>query len=205
MNPKKRMSGFIIHGFAVAHAAATALLAQTLLGDEPVLTALTIAMITAVAILNGADWSTKDALVFLGIFLGKYIGIRGLTLLVKWIPFLGNAANATVTFVTTEILGWATYAFVSKGMQNPSDLSKIERENLLQEANTLRETEGEKSKEVYDKKSASDKARFDAIMKKLKKLKISKDASDEECKRFDEESARYLQELTEIARKYETA
>ena len=62
MNPQKRMSGFIIHGFAVAHAAAAALLAQTLLGDEPVLTALTIAMITAVAILNGAEMKRVHAI-----------------------------------------------------------------------------------------------------------------------------------------------
>ena len=57
----------------------------------------------------------------LGIFAGKYIGIRGATFLVKWIPFLGNVVNAAVTFATTELLGWATYAFVSKGMQNPSE------------------------------------------------------------------------------------
>lgn len=44
MDSKKKMTGMMIHGFAVAHAVAAALLAQTLVGDEAVLTALTISL-----------------------------------------------------------------------------------------------------------------------------------------------------------------
>ena len=101
MNPEKRMSGFIIHGFAVAHAVVAALFAQTLVGDEAILTSLTVAMIISVARLNGAKWSAGEALAFLGIFIGYYVGTRGAAFLIKWIPGIGNAANATVTFATT--------------------------------------------------------------------------------------------------------
>ena len=64
MDSKKKMTGMMIHGFAVAHAVAAALLAQTLVGDEAVLTALTIAMIIAVARMNGADWDTGAACIY---------------------------------------------------------------------------------------------------------------------------------------------
>ena len=94
MDSKKKMTGMMIHGFAVAHAVAAALLAQTLVGDEAVLTALTIAMIIAVAKMNGADWDTGAALAFLGICIGGYVGVRGATFLVKVIPGVGNVCHA---------------------------------------------------------------------------------------------------------------
>ena len=74
------------------------------------------------------------------------------------------------------------------------NLSDSERDRIWQEAKNLKATEGQKAKEAYDRMSASDKARFDAIMQKLKNRNIS-----------GEERERYLSELAEIARKYETA
>lgn len=191
MNPNKRMTGFIIHGFAVAHAAAAALLAQTLVGDEAVLTALTIAMIMSVARINGANWSMGETLAFLGVFIGTYVGTRGATFLVKWIPFAGNWINATVTFGTTEVLGWATYVFVTRGLSNPSDLSEKERDNLWKEAQGLSDTEGKESEKAYGKMSKEDKAHFDEIMRKLRNRDIA-----------DDERERYLNELANIAEKY---
>ncbi len=49
MECDKRMTGILIHTFAIAHALTAALLAQTLVGDEAALTALTVAMIISVA------------------------------------------------------------------------------------------------------------------------------------------------------------
>ncbi len=52
MEYEKRLTGFSIHGFAVAHAVAAAALAQTLVGDEVVLTTITISMILVIDRIN---------------------------------------------------------------------------------------------------------------------------------------------------------
>lgn len=168
MEEKKRMTGMMIHGFAIAHMVSAALLAQTIVGDEVVLTALTVAMIVAVAKMNGADWDSGAALAFLGVFAGSYIGVRGATTLVKWVPGIGNAANAAVTFVTTEVLGWATYLFIRKGKQNVKDMTKEEKDNLWKEAKEMRERETKESKRLYESMSNEDEAEYKDIMKQLK-------------------------------------
>ena len=168
MDSKKKMTGMMIHGFAVAHALTAALLAQTLVGDEAVLTALTVAMIIAVAKMNGADWDTGMALAFLGIFIGGYIGVRGATFLIKWIPGIGNAANAAVTLTTTEVLGWATYLFIKKGKSNPKDMTEKEKEALWKEAKSMQKKEEQESKRLYDSMSEADKSEYKSIMNQLK-------------------------------------
>lgn len=168
MDSKKKMTGMMIHGFAVAHALTAALLAQTLVGDEAVLTALTVAMIIAVAKMNGADWDTGMALAFLGIFIGGYVGVRGATFLIKWIPGIGNAANAAVTLTTTEVLGWATYLFIKKGKSNPKDMTEKEKEALWKEAKSMQKEEEQESKRLYDSMSEADKSEYKSIMSQLK-------------------------------------
>lgn len=191
MDSKKKMTGMIIHGFAVAHAAAAALLAQTLVGDEAVLTALTIAMIIAVAKMNGADWDTGAALSFLGICIGGYVGVRGATFLIKIIPGIGNVANATVTFTTTEVLGWATYLFIKKGNSDPRVMTKAEKKALWKEAKSMQKQEKQESKHLYDAMSDTDKNEYESIMKQLK------------IKDLPEETRSYLlSRLEVITRKY---
>mgnify|MGYP007007084490 CR=1 FL=1 len=65
---KTFLANVIIHSFATAHAIAAAALAQTLVGDEATLTALTIAMIIALSKLYQAPLSWGGALSFFGCF-----------------------------------------------------------------------------------------------------------------------------------------
>ena len=172
MDSKKKMTGMMIHGFAVAHALTAALLAQTLVGDEAALTALTVAMIIAVAKMNGADWDTGMALAFLGIFIGGYVGVRGATFLIKWIPGIGNAANAAVTLTTTEVLGWATYLFIKKGKLNPKDMTKKEKETLWKEARAVQREEEQESRRLYNSMPEVDKSEYRSIMNQLREKNI---------------------------------
>lgn len=192
MDEKKRMTGMMIHGFAVAHAATAAVLAQTLVGDEAALTALTVAMIIAVARLNGADWDAGAALAFLGIFIGSYVGVRGATFLIKWIPGIGNAANACVTFGTTEVLGWATYLFIKKGKTNPEAMTKSEKEDLLNEAKSIHGREKDESKRLYESMSESDKAEYKDIMKQLRQ-DLPESTRNYLLKRLEDISDKYMQ------------
>ena len=166
-DPKKTMTAVLIHSFAVAHAATAALLAPTLVGDEAALTVLTIAMVIAVAKLNGADWDTGSALAFLGVMAGTYLGTRGAVFLVKWIPGIGSIANAATTTVVTEILGWSTYLFVKKGL-SPETTSEATAKAIYNEAKNLRNEVKDEGEKAYESMSNKDKNEFDNIMKELK-------------------------------------
>ncbi len=195
MDSKKKMTGMMIHGFAVAHALTAALLAQTLVGDEAALTALTIAMIIAVAKMNGADWDTGMALSFLGISIGGYVGIRGATFLVKWIPGIGNAANALSTLATTEVLGWATYLFIKKGKTNPKDMTEEEKNNLWREAREMQRTEEKESRRLYDAMSADDKDEYKSIMSQLKAKDLPEETRDYLLHRLETITEKYMNSL----------
>jgi uncharacterized protein (DUF697 family) len=164
MENNKRLTGMVIHGFAVAHAATAFTLAQTIIGDEVALTALTVAMIVTIARINGADWSVSK--IRFSIFAGGYLGTRGAVLLVKWIPGIGNVANATVTFAITETIGWVTYLIIQKGM-NPETLSKEDATTLWEEAKDIREKEKEEMKKLYESMNPEDKKESDSLLKQL--------------------------------------
>ena len=170
---EKRMTGFVIHSFALTLASIAALLAQSLVKDEAVLTSLTISMIMLIAHINGVKWKKEDALSFLGTFIGYYVETRGVNFLFKWIPIAGNAVNAVVTLFTTEVLGWATYIFVNEtGVKDFSRLSEPERKNLLDNAKELRKTEKGNSKKAYRRMNKSDEEAFDKIVGKLQEKSI---------------------------------
>lgn len=186
---EKRVTALIIHGFATAHAATAFALAQTMVGDEIVLTVLTIAMIECIARANDRKWGVAEALAVIGVMAGGYIGTRlGITL-IKWIPGLGNGANAASTFVTTEILGWIAYAIVKQD-KSPTELTETEKKTIKKAAEKLQEDKtGEK---LYNRMSPADKEEFDKIIKQFKKLKKDDDAGRESL----------IQRLDAIAKKY---
>ncbi len=192
MESKKKMTGMMIHGFAIAHAATAALLAQTFVGDEAALTTLTIAMIISVAKMNGADWDAGAALAFLGVFIGGYVGVRGATFLIKWIPGIGNAANAAVTFATTEVLGWATYLFVQKGKSDPKSMTQEEKDSLWKEAKSVREAEAKESKRLYDAMSESDKKEYSSIMEQLRNKSLPDNTRNYLLDRLETITGKYI-------------
>ena len=192
MADNKLATGVVIHGFAVAHAATAALLAQTMIGDEAALTALTGAMIVTIAKMNGAHWGVGKARKFLGLFIGNYAGTRGAAFLIKWIPGIGNAANAAVTFTITEVLGWATYAFVKDdGNRDPESMTKNERDNLWKKARDMREQESANSERIYNSMSASDKKEYDDAIRELKKTNLTESERNRLIDKIDELTKKY--------------
>ena len=188
---KKKLTGFIIHGFAVAHAATAFTLAQTLVGDEAALTALTIAMIVTVAKINGADWSVSKAFSYLGVFAGGYFGSRGAVFLIKWIPGIGNLANATVSFALTEAMGWATYLIIQKS-KDPENLSKKDAAAIWKEAKVMREEEKGKMKKLYESMNPEEKNEFDNIMNQLQNKDLPKETIDYLSSRLEAISSKYV-------------
>ena len=178
---KTFLANVIIHSFATAHAIAAAALAQTLVGDEATLTALTIAMIIALSKLYQAPLS--------------WGGTRGATCLIKWVPGIGNTANALSTIFTTEVLGWATVYLLSRG-RDLSTVRKDEANHIIREGKALRKkNEAEKKRInniVNNKMTSGEKALYHSIMEQLKDENIS-----------DSERENLIRKLDELFKKHE--
>ena len=186
---QRRITAIMIHGFAAAHAAVAFTLSQTMVGDEIALTGLTIAMIECIARVNDRKWGVGEALAVIGVMSGGYIGTRLGVALIKWIPGLGNGANAAATFATTEILGWIAYTLVKQD-KSPSRLTKKEKEELKKEAENLKNDKT--GEELYEKMSAEDKKEFNELMKQFRKIDRNDDAAREPV----------IAQLEELIKKY---
>ena len=99
----------IIHRFTAAHAGTAFLLAQVPFGDTAALTAETIAMVALISKKCGAGWSQASIEAFAAQYLARYVGVEAAKHVYKYIPFIGNIANAATTIAITEAIGWATY------------------------------------------------------------------------------------------------
>ncbi|MDE7298941.1 MAG: hypothetical protein K2N94_08975 [Lachnospiraceae bacterium] len=186
---QRRITAIMIHGFAAAHAAVAFTLSQTMVGDELALAGLTVAMIECIARVNDRKWGVGEALATIGVMSGGYIGTRLGVALIKWIPGLGNGANAAATFATTEILGWIAYTLVKQN-KSPSKLTKKEKEELKKEAENLKNDKT--GEELYEKMSAEDKKEFNELMKQFRKIGRKDDAAREPV----------IAQLEELIKKY---
>jgi len=113
-NLKDEAAG-IIHSYAAAHSVAAFLLANTVIGDAPVLTILTFSMIDDLGTLFGIKNTPYQILrKFLQLFaaqIGGYLAAKFIT----WIPWVGNAINASLTFGITESIGWTIFHLYNNG------------------------------------------------------------------------------------------
>ncbi len=187
---ERKSTGFIIHGFAVAHAATAAVLAQTVIGDVAALTGLTIAMIICISRLHGKPLSVAGAFAYLSTFVGSIMGTYGALCLIKWIPAIGNIANAATTFAVTELIGWVVYLLV-KEEKDPSTLDENSKKDILNRAKKISNEEKDSSKKLYENMTPEDKQDFDKIMKILQTKNLP-----------DEIVNDYTERLTKIAQKY---
>lgn len=173
---KTLISNVVIHGFAVAHAVTAASLAQTLVGDEAALTALTISMIISLSRIYNAPVSWGESLAFLGVFAGFYLGTRGATCLIKWIPGIGNTANALSTIFTTEVIGWSTVYLLSRG-RDLSTVKKDEVNDIIREGKDLRKRNASEQKRINNiinnKMTSDERVLYHSIMDQLKEKELS--------------------------------
>ena len=129
-------------------------------GDDAALTTLTVAITVNISRVYNRSWEIDEGLAVLGCFAGFFVGTRGALILVKWIPGIGNAANAITTFAITEILDWATYLIVKEG-KSFHGIDKSEAKSVWQKAKNLLEEMKEEQgrlKEVLKRMSTVDKA-----------------------------------------------
>lgn len=109
-----KKTNLLIHLFALAHVLVVLLFNIAHMSDDVVLSILTIILIMLVAHQYGLPLEVSTALALLFCVAGFFIGTKGAQIItqmlstdIKFLP------NLIMTFITTEILGWATF-FVTK-------------------------------------------------------------------------------------------
>lgn len=185
MDRKIILVNVIIHGFAVTHAVTAAALSQTVAGDEAALGTLTVTMIIAISRVYNRPYGVGEALAVLSLYAGFYLGTRGALFLVKWIPGIGNAANAITTIAVTETLGWVTYLMVKEG-KNPKKMSKSDAKRVWGEAKSLKKKmkeQQDKVREAVDRMSQEDKEKYKRLIKQMQNKKLS----ESEAKKIEKE------------------
>ena len=124
---KKIAIYWIIHGFALLHLAATVACLAAGIPDSLILTALTMALTVIICLKENLTVEITIISVLLVNILGFVLGNIGVDLFLESMP--ETAKRALTTFVVTEMLGWALYAFASK--YAPSGAAAYERNQSL--------------------------------------------------------------------------
>ena len=115
MDVKLTKCSWIIHLFAIAHLVASYATSLWGVGDEVVLSLLTISMIVLVTHFYDLPLEVSAALAALCCFAGFYLGtIGGGWLHSSEVDFLIKYSSEITTFVVTEILGWTTMLIAIK-------------------------------------------------------------------------------------------
>ena len=106
---------FIIHGASVAAAAVGAGLAQLPMSDSALIIPAQIAMVVGLGQVFDQHITESAAKGFVFASIGGLVGRAASQILLGWIPFLGNAINASTAAGITEALGWVVVDKLDKG------------------------------------------------------------------------------------------
>lgn len=113
---------WIIHVFALLHALVALGCRFVGVGDELLLTVLTMALALTICMKKGVSIEFTAAIVIVMNILGYLLGTFGADILEMVIP-AGYAVNAVATAMTTEILGWSVVA-MTRFFKKDSDSNK---------------------------------------------------------------------------------
>lgn len=103
---QKQKCHTIIHGAAVAAGGAGSGLAQVPMADSAIITPIQIGMIIALGKVFDQKITKSAANAILSGMVASFAGRTASQLLVGWLPFVGNAINATTAASLTELVGW---------------------------------------------------------------------------------------------------
>lgn len=181
MKTRKARAKVIILSYAVAHASVAAILANTVIGDAPVLMALTTLMVYQLAKLceqklDKAVIASTAANLF-GSVCGTYLAAKFIT----WLPFVGNGINAAITFTMSQVIGWAAFAMFDDGMSQAEAIKYGESQKMSKEEMQILE----------DSMSYADKIRFIYLKKQFQNFKLSDDEREEFATEMEEIIDRY--------------
>ena len=114
---------WLIHGFALLHLAVTSACLYAGIPDSLILTVLTMAQTVIICLRESLTVEVTVISILLVNILGFVLGNLGAQLMLEGIPVI--AKRALTTFLVTELLGWALYAFAHR--YSPSGAAAYER------------------------------------------------------------------------------
>ena len=106
----------IIHAAATSAGAIGAGLAQLPMADNLAIMPIQVTMVASLAKVFGKDLSEGAIKGLLSAAAGTVAGRTASQVLFGWVPFLGNAINASSAFGVTEAIGW----MIAKQFDNDS-------------------------------------------------------------------------------------
>jgi uncharacterized protein (DUF697 family) len=101
----------VVQTAATTAAGTAAALAQAPGADEVALTAVTTGMAWGIAKIYDMKATGEGVAAFIAVAFGATFGTRLATKLISWFPLIGNAANATSTFMLHQFTGFALIGF----------------------------------------------------------------------------------------------
>jgi uncharacterized protein (DUF697 family) len=172
---KRKEAGELVHIFAFAHAVVAFFLANTLIGDAPVLTALTFWMIQKIGkIYNCNDlnpWKIMGKV--FGFVAGTYLGAK----LVGLIPGIGNIANAVATTVVTETIGW-TCIFLMESFDDPNEVSNSEMKGIMERAFGEAQKHKEENKQLIKKMTKAERQKIRELGNRVQDETLSQEEKE---------------------------
>ncbi len=168
-------SAVIINGVAAAEAASVMTLSGTMLGDEAAITAMTAGMIMGLGKVHNKNLSINKILGWLLPNVGLFLGSRVAAMSVKWLPLIGNAANATITFTTTQIIGWTVY-LIFKDNKDLEQVGSKELHIYKRRAQNMKKPDVEQWFKDMPKEKVSE---YKSLVEKLGQDGISEEEQDE--------------------------
>ncbi len=172
------MAHVIIHSCAVASAGFAAAFASIpfistlglLVGaDTPILTALTLLMVTALGQLFGKSFEITELMGIGSCIIGQFFGLSVANVILSLVPGLGSYANATTTFSLQEATGWTIFTIFDEG----KDITTEELIRYKDVGTKRAEKESAKSKEMINRLPPSVNSEYDRLTKILGDKKIS--------------------------------
>ena len=192
---QKTSAQIIIHSSAIAAAtwsgASAILPGVSVITDTAGGTVITIAM--AYALSNVFSRKLDDAAIttFVSVVIGRGLGMIVLKGFFSFIPILGSATNATISFGLTEAIGWSLFLIFESG-RDLGSLSKEEIALFLQRGKSYAD-QVKKSGEFawIDELPPHIKAQYDYLTKKLGDRTLSNEERQATLKEIEELIAPY--------------
>jgi uncharacterized protein (DUF697 family) len=160
---KENQARAIILAYATAHATIALILANTIVGDAPILFILTSAMIIQIGDLCGKniDWESAPtyAANLFGAVAGGYLAGK----LITWVPFMGNALNASITFGITQVIGWAVFTMFNEGVSQEEAIRYGRKKQISRE----------EMDSIINNMSSVDRERYNKLISNLKNTNLS--------------------------------
>jgi uncharacterized protein (DUF697 family) len=192
---QKTSAHVIIHSSAIAAATWSGgwaiLPGAGVIGDTAGNIVITAAMAYALGNVFNRKTQESSIMAFVTIVLRQglvQVVVKGV---LSFIPILGSASNATISFTTMEVIGWSLFLIYDAG-KDPGSLSKEEIASFLQRGKTYAEEVKRSGKYAWlDDLPPHIKVQYDYLTKKLSDRNLSNEERQATLKEIEELIAPY--------------